>query len=69
MVPIQYERLNMKQHNLFVLCSSRCYEEYKINYLNLFNAKLEDRVFEEYYPFYQDIASSLFECGIKKKLY
>lgn len=66
MVPIQYERLNMKQHDLIVLCSSRCYEEYKINYLNLFNAKLEDRVFEEYYPFYQDIASSLFECGIKK---
>lgn len=54
-----------KKHYLFLLCTSRSYDEYKINYLNLCHAKLENRQFEKDFPFYQDIASSLYERGIK----
>lgn len=56
----------MKQHDLFVLSISRSYNEYRMNYLNQFGEKLEDGQFKKDFSFYQDIASSLFECGIKK---
>ncbi len=60
----------MKQHDLFVLLNSYSYDDYKINYLNSLPAMLEDnsenRQFEKDFRFYQEIASKIFEGGIKE---
>lgn len=60
----------MKQHDLFLLCNSYSYDDYKINCQNLFHAKLENNLensqFEKDFRFYQEIASSLFEGHIQK---
>ena len=60
----------MEQHDLFSLFASSGYDDYKINYLNLFHTKLENdlenRQFEKDFQFYRDIASLLFRGGIKK---
>lgn len=60
----------MKQHDLFRLFISSSYDDYKINYLNLFHAKLENdlenRQFEKDFQFKQEIALLLYKGGIKK---
>lgn len=60
----------MKQHNLCVLVNSDSYDDYKINYLNLLHAKiennLENRQFENDFTFYQEIALKLLQGNIKE---
>lgn len=60
---------NMKQHDLFRLFTSSSYDDYKINYLNLFHAKLNDlenRQLKKDFQFYQEIALLLYNGRIEE---
>lgn len=60
---------NMKQHDLFRLFTSSSYDDYKINYLNLFHAKLNDlenTQLKKDFQFYQEIALLLYKGRIKE---